>query len=375
MKASWIKRIYKSDEGWASTPLFYGLDNIYKYGDMFMQKKTSIKNKFWSDVIKSVCDVCKNASIRSIEHILSMPLWYNTQIIPNRLPKWVEMGIITIGNLLDTNGEIYTIEYLNDHLQLNCDFLLYIRLKKRISNIIGNNKISSIDNARPRLPFILYNIEVGQKGNKNIYFNIQTAGQNILIDLKEKWSHILNDEIRLDTLSNSFKNAKKISPSVFQHFIQYKLIHRRIVHNKILYKMGISETPNCLYCGKIETIEHVYLECPNVLNLWQESEIWVKSLHYPHFKISENEKIFGEKYNDHIKHVVITSIKDVIYQKRKKGDKMNLSDVKKSILRNLHIRKSKETLLDGISNFDEDWKPFIDTLRVDQATRSSWYRI
>ena len=89
-----------------------------------------------------------------------------------------------------------------------------------------------MENVRPRLPFILYNIEVGQKGNKNTYFNTQPAGQNTLIDLKDKWSQILNDEIRLDTLSNSFKNAKKFSPSVFQHFIQYKLIHRRIVLNR-----------------------------------------------------------------------------------------------------------------------------------------------
>ena len=38
MKASWIKRIYKSDNGWAATPLFYGLNMIYDYGDIFLQK-------------------------------------------------------------------------------------------------------------------------------------------------------------------------------------------------------------------------------------------------------------------------------------------------------------------------------------------------
>ena len=196
-----------------------------------------------------------------------------------------------------------------------------------------------------------------------------------MTELQDKWSQKLNDGIRLDTLSNSFKNAKKYSPSVYQHFNQYKLVHRRIVHNKLLHKMGISETPNCLYCGTTETIEHVYLDCPNVVNLWQELESWVKSLHFPHFKISENEKIFGEKYNNHIKRITIISTTDVIYQKRKKGDKMNLPDVKRCIQRNLHIEKTRESLKDIISTFDEDWKPFIDALRKDQATQNSWYRI
>ena len=131
--------------------------------------------------------------------------------------------------------------------------------------IIGNNCISILvyDNIRPQLPFILYIIEAGPKGNKNTYFNSVNTGNNVLIDLQHEWSKSLNDKIRLDTLTNSFKNAKKYSPSVYQHFIQYKLLPRSIVHNRSLCKMGISETPNCLYCNNTETIEHVYIKCIN----------------------------------------------------------------------------------------------------------------
>ena len=92
--------------------------------------------------------------------------------------------------------------------------------------------------------------------------------------------------------------------------------------------MGISRTPNCLFCNDMETIEHVYIECPNAIQLWQDTENWVKRLHYPHFKISDTEKVFGEKY-DYFKHIIFSSIKDVIYQKRKNGDKMCLSEEEK----------------------------------------------
>ena len=77
--------------------------------------------------------------------------------------------------------------------------------------------------------------------------------------------------MRLDTISKAFKNAKINSPSVYQHFIQYKLLHRRVVNNKLLYKMSISETPNCLFCHNIETIEHIYIECENVIGRIQKS--------------------------------------------------------------------------------------------------------
>ena len=114
------------------------------------------------------------------------------------------------------------------------------------------------------------------------------------------------------------------------------------------------------------------MECPNAIYLWQETEDWVKSLNYPHFKISDTEKIFGEKCNNHFKHIIIISIKDVIYQKRKKGDIMYLQDVKRLILKNLHILKNQESLR---NNFDEDWKILIECFRNDPATKNSWYLI
>ena len=77
MKDSWMKRIYKSENGWAATPLYYGLNMIYNYGDIFLLKKQTIGNKFWNDVVQSVYSVYTNATVRSLEHLLAMPLWYH----------------------------------------------------------------------------------------------------------------------------------------------------------------------------------------------------------------------------------------------------------------------------------------------------------
>ena len=49
--------------------------------------------------------------------------------------------------------------------------------------------------------------------------------------------------------------------------------------------------------------------------LWNNTENWVRTKYNPYFKISD-------KYNDCIKHMIITSVKDVTYQKRKSGNIM-----------------------------------------------------
>ena len=228
---------------------------------------------------------------------------------------------------------------------------------------------------RPRLPYILHIIESCSKGNKNIYFNSLPTISNTIVDLQVTWSGKLNEDIRLDTISNSFKNAKKYSPSAYQHFIQFKLLHRRVVHNQLLHKMNILDTPNCFFCNAIETIEHVYIDCPNVISLWHNTENWVKTMFSPHFKIADIEKNFGEKNNNQLKHLIITSIKDVIYAKRKQGNKMLLLDVKRSIVKNLHILKTQELLKKRLSNFENDWREIIHCLRIDPATKNSWYLI
>ena len=194
--------------------------------------------------------------------------------------------------------------------------------------------------------------------------------------IKEKWSENLNDEIDSRTLQISFKNAKKFSPSVYQYYNQYKLIHRRTVNNQLLKRMKIVESENCLFCkDQVETIEHIYLQCPNSVNLWNETIKWVRNIQDRHFIISDHEKIFGTTDNIHVTNLLIISVKDVIYQKRKEGKTMSIIDVKRSLLKNLSIVKLKDVLQDDLELFEAKWEPFITDLRNDIHTKNSWFII
>ena len=64
---------------------------------------------FWNDVVQSVYFVYTNATVRSLEHLLAMPLWYNTKIIPEKMQSWVDKGILTIGDIIDAEGHIFTL--------------------------------------------------------------------------------------------------------------------------------------------------------------------------------------------------------------------------------------------------------------------------
>ena len=103
------------------------------YGDIFLQKISKIKNVFWRDVVQSVKSVTINAPIISIEHLLAMPLWYNSKIAEEKISSWVDKGITTISDIIDTNGDLFTLEHIQNIMLLRCDFLLYNRLYHKVT--------------------------------------------------------------------------------------------------------------------------------------------------------------------------------------------------------------------------------------------------
>ena len=91
--------------------------------------------------------------------------------------------------------------------------------------------------------------------------------------------------------------------------------------------------------------------------------------------ISDHEKIFGCSSNNQITHLLITSVKDRIHQKRKQGKEMTIANVKRCLLKNLSILKGREIILNKTDLFDENWNIFITELRADIHTSNSWYTI
>ena len=72
---------------------------------------------------------------------------------------------------------------------------------------------------------------------------------------------------------------------------------------------------------------------------------------------------------------MMISVKDAIYQKRKKGKMMSVDDVKRTLFKNLNITRVREMAANNIATFDNRWKLFNDILRMDNNKKNSWYML
>ena len=132
------------------------------------------------------------------------------------------------------------------------------------------------------------------------------------------------------------------------------------------------------HCGQTninQSLLQTWSTFSNVKRPLKDTTSWVRNIYDQYLMMSDHEKIFGCSTYNQITHLLITSVKDVIYQKRKQGKEMTIADVKRCVLKNLSILKAREILLNKTDLFEENWKIFITELRADIHTSNGWYTI
>ena len=71
-------------------------------------------------------------------------------MITGKNSVWVEKGITTIGDLVNNEGEMWSVVDIYSKWNIDCNSLLHLSLKKKIQNVCYNQRISSV-NVFPQL--------------------------------------------------------------------------------------------------------------------------------------------------------------------------------------------------------------------------------
>ena len=75
----------------------------------------------------------------------------------------------------------------------------------------------------------------------------------------EKWKKTLNTE--LNECQTFFKSARKICKENKLREFQFKFLHRIVVTKKELFRFGIKQDSDCLFCGEEDSVDHTFINC------------------------------------------------------------------------------------------------------------------
>ena len=355
LKISWMKRLLNQNEGWAIFPLKYGIGKILRYGDEYQEIViANTSNKFWKDTAMAIKALYDTLQYNNTNQIYNTPIWYNSKIKLKNRREWDEKGFHLLSDILTEEGILLNERELRAG-GLKINFLDYHKLDKKWKIltqgcILGKKKIG------PQIPRLLFEIGLAPKGCNKTYNKLMAYNSTVVIEVKNKWERVLNEEIPYGTVEKGFVAIPKMIEGPYQKYFQFRLLHSRIVTNKKLHTMKISDTKNCPLCQVAEeTIKHAFLECRYVITLWNQIEGWCNNITNTYTKFNEIEKIFGLKSSDKLIDKVIMCTKLVIFNNRKTGEKHHINDVKLMLYSQLSLEEYHSKVNLQEESFRETW--------------------
>ena len=289
LKLSWVKRLTTSDKAnWKIFPtLFYGCNNLSLY---FYANQNMLQNKAKSKIPQFYHDIHNLWMLNfrrdpsNIQEVTQESIWLNKYITSAGSTlywkKWVENNIITIGDILNTNGSFLSHEEISDKYNISCNFLQILQIRQGIPHqwkqiLIDANNIS----LKPYLPFKITCNKVTKPvfkiTCKEIYWHIIGRSKHCPSS-KEKWykSFPLMRENSIELWPDIYKLPFIITRETKLQSFQYKIIHRIIACNKWLFNIKIKDSSRCSYCECEDNIQHFFLNCDNVRDFWGEWQNW-----------------------------------------------------------------------------------------------------
>lgn len=343
LKSSWIKRIlYSQETKWK-----------------VLLGKTEIKNPFWKDTFTVFQIIQEKLEVQSWDEFITQPIWNNPKIkIENKTvfyTNWFDKNIVYIADLLDENGNFYSLQDLQKKIKIKTNFLNYASLRNSIKASLSSSKIQIGTNS-PR-PFLPHNIKTfcnNKKGTKHIY-NILTT-ENITPLGKVKWGKFF--EILDLQWENIFTFPFLYTKDSKLQWLQFRINQYILTTNSFLFKIGKTDTKLCSLCqSNEETIVHLFWDCLHVQNLLSHfiSICDGKGLH---ITLEEKSFILGTPNSIYLG-IIFLIIKSYIYRKRCLQENLSIQELLIDLKTHITTLKYTATKQGKYNNFLNQWTDWL----------------
>ena len=203
--------------------------------------------------------------IDSRDHVLNQILWNNQYLCIGDKPQFCKKlyteGITHFKDILSPSGKLMPWQHFKEKGVSSCDYLLLIGLSKGLPDTWKALLKSYTANTPPQTasnPFTIAEFSLNHNG-ANINLNKLTSHKLywILVEqirvyptAKLKYESLFNDQ-NLDW-KEIYLIPHKVTLDIGIRIFQYKLLNCILYTNNLLYKMKLSETPLCTFCGLYE---------------------------------------------------------------------------------------------------------------------------
>ena len=327
--------------------------------------------EFYRDIMLSFQDICQKTPIGTSAEVRLQSLWYSDEIKVNNLPvfskRMYDVGLKAINDVTDTNGNIMSVNAIKHKypdLQLN-----FLAIQSVVSAIPiewrailreggGSNDVQS-DYSEIHLRTNQKRIELKKCKCKHFYSCLVETREPAAV---QRWRQL---EIRPQCWRDIYELPYKCTRSTRLQALHFRIVNRYIPTRKYLCTRGVVGSPLCLKCFEVDDLEHFFVECIDVKDLWKDILSKLKEV----FKLSSNfgayqSLILGSPEDPPIVNLIVLITKQYIV-----NCKLSPNDTTQepSVLRLLGVitgYAQAEKIIakehNRVQEYNEKWKAFLD---------------
>ena len=251
-------------------------------GICFENGLVEMKYAFTNDLIQCYNE-WKETSAKVKNKCINHCIWFNNSFkdIGSKLwvPSLINNNVNYLSEFVKKDGEVMTYEEFCTETLDRCWHIIskreYVDIKMAIRSFSSNNipqrNLNNID-LKLNLSFFT---DLGPRKLKATVIRDAIHGKVNITDILplQNW----NRDLGIDYLDwrKIFRNTYIFCKNLKIIQFQYKLFMRISTSRYMRYKMKIDTvSPNCIYCeSQIETLYHIFLECPKTVSLFRNIQI------------------------------------------------------------------------------------------------------
>lgn len=92
---------------------------------------------------------------------------------------------------------------------------------------------------------------------------------------------LVYDNMKIGAIVSWYKMLLSNCARPREKMIFWLACHNRLAAKNRLVKLGLLNDSKCIFCGKEETIQHLFFECDEIRKVWCSIVHWIQVHHYP----------------------------------------------------------------------------------------------
>ena len=278
---------------------------------------------------------------------MTMPLFYNENFTIDS--KYIynanlyKCGIRYLKDMLNNEGSFKDLSEIKNITKNGINFLNYYSIVNSIKAFFSQQDIPfpvplTILNEchNPSIDSYFFHIITKNDINKYIYNTLIKSSDTPTG--RNKWSTLYNG-LNFDW-KQIHGNVFKYTRDTYTQWLQTRIVHRIIATNSLLFKMKLTDTNLCTFCGTdVETITHLFYECRYTKTLISRI-IGIINNFDRNVQINSSILLLGSSAPNIKLDILLLEIKKYIYFCRNKLSKPSINGLKNHLITNLDIYKN-----------------------------------